>query len=193
MSKLWTLIKSMLRIKHMSEYETQANNFLAETKTSFNVEFLRNGLYFDDDKDKRDIYNITFKRGEREYKFKFGQSIAESGFKVVQTKTNHCLNNLAALKDLAQCKDKREAIQKVNNALSLHSITIYDRVKPTPYDVLACLTKYDCGTFENFCSEFGYDTDSRKAEKTYKAVCDEWINIQRLFTDEEIEDLREIQ
>lgn len=34
---------------------------------------------------------------------------------------------------------------------------------PTMYDVLTCLTKYDPDTFEDFCSEFGYDTDSRRA------------------------------
>lgn len=33
------------------------------------------------------------------------------------------------------------------------------------YDVLACLQKYDCGTFVEFAHEFGYDTDSREAEK----------------------------
>lgn len=64
---------------------------------------------------------------------------------------------------------------------------------PTAYDVLACLTKYDPGTFDNFCSEFGYDTDSRKAENVYKAVCKEYENVCRLFSDEQIELLQEIQ
>ena len=64
--------------------------------------------------------------------------------------------------------------------------------EPTPYNVLACLTKYDVGTFENFCSEFGYDTDSIKATKIYKAVVNEYKNVQRLFGDV-IEQLAEIQ
>lgn len=63
---------------------------------------------------------------------------------------------------------------------------------PTAYDVLACLTKYEVGTFENFCSEFGYDLDSRKAYKTYKAVMKEWKNIELLFTPEQLEQLQEI-
>lgn len=58
--------------------------------------------------------------------------------------------------------------------------------EPTFYDVLACLTKYDPGSFEDFCSEFGYDTDSRKAEKTYKAVCKEFAAVERLFLEEEV-------
>jgi len=32
--------------------------------------------------------------------------------------------------------------------------------EPTLYSVLACLQKYDVGTFEDFCNEFGYDTDN---------------------------------
>jgi hypothetical protein len=68
-----------------------------------------------------------------------------------------------------------------------------DTIKhPTAYDVLACVTKWNPGTFENFCSEFGYDEDSRRALKTYKAVCKEWRNISKLFTETELEQLQEI-
>lgn len=55
--------------------------------------------------------------------------------------------------------------------------------EPSAYDVLACITKNDPGTFENFCGEYGYDIDSRKAEKIYKAVCKEYKSIDRLFND----------
>lgn len=46
-------------------------------------------------------------------------------------------------------------------------------IAPSVADVVSCLLS-DCSsasndTFESFCSEFGYDTDSRKALKTYKA------------------------
>jgi hypothetical protein len=64
---------------------------------------------------------------------------------------------------------------------------------PTAYDMLTCLTKYDIGSFENFCGDFGYDTDSRAAERTYKAVCKEWEKVSGFFTSEEIEQLQEIQ
>lgn len=63
---------------------------------------------------------------------------------------------------------------------------------PKAYDVLAGITNYEVGTFENFCSDFGYDTDSRSAYKTYKAVMKEWKNVELLFTPEQIELLREI-
>jgi hypothetical protein len=63
---------------------------------------------------------------------------------------------------------------------------------PTAYDVLACIQKYDVGNFEDFCADFGYDTDSRKAKKTYHAVLKEFQNVNYLFSDV-IEKLQEIQ
>jgi hypothetical protein len=65
--------------------------------------------------------------------------------------------------------------------------------EPGMYDVLTCLTKYDPETFEDFCYNYGYDIDSRKAEKTYEAVCKEWNAVNRLFPESEVmEELREI-
>lgn len=61
------------------------------------------------------------------------------------------------------------------------------------YDVLAALTKYDPGTFLDFCAEFGYDSDSISALKTYWAVCEEYAGLARIFTREELERLAEIQ
>lgn len=65
--------------------------------------------------------------------------------------------------------------------------------QPTAYDILACLQKYDVGSLEDFCGDFGYNTDSRTAERVYKAVCKEYAAIDKLFTSEQIEQLQEIQ
>jgi len=67
--------------------------------------------------------------------------------------------------------------------------------EPTMYDVLACLTKYDVGSFDDFCSEFGYNelplSAYKATKKTYKAVCKEFEAVERLFGDV-IEELQEI-
>ena len=63
---------------------------------------------------------------------------------------------------------------------------------PKPYDVLAAIQKYDPGTFENFCGDFGYDNDSRTAEKTYMLVVKEWEKVCNFFTPEELEELQEV-
>lgn len=46
--------------------------------------------------------------------------------------------------------------------------------EPTAADVLSCLCSDAAGienaaSFDDWCAEYGYDTDSRKAERTYKA------------------------
>ena len=64
--------------------------------------------------------------------------------------------------------------------------------EPSMYDVLACLTKYDPESFDDFCASYGYDTDSRSAERIYKAVCKEYNAVERLFGDI-LDELSEIQ
>lgn len=130
----------------MTEYQIQANDFLAKTGTTFTATFKENGFYFDGDKDARDIYIIVLKNKNSRFRFTFGQSINDSN----------------------------------------------QNTPPKSYDVLASITKYEVSTFDNFCNEYGYDTDSRKALKTYKAVLREWKNIEKLFTAEQIEELQEI-
>ena len=62
--------------------------------------------------------------------------------------------------------------------------------EPTAYDVLASIEKYDVGSFEDFCSEFGYDmfddeTGRRNANTygLYKAVCREYKHVESMFYD----------
>lgn len=61
------------------------------------------------------------------------------------------------------------------------------------YDVLACIDTYSDGeSFKDFCSDFGYETDSRKAEKTYKAVMGQIEGLKRVLSAKEIEELNNI-
>lgn len=60
------------------------------------------------------------------------------------------------------------------------------------YDILASLTKYNPGMFSDFCAEYGYDADSRKAFATYEAVCEEWKKVSSFFTEEELEEMQGI-
>ena len=94
---------------------------------------------------------------------------------------------------------RQRGINKINEEiekLSREKLHIYQKnaiIEPTNYDILTCLTKYDPETFENFCSEFGYDEDSIKALKTYEAVKKESADLQTLFNEEELNELAEIQ
>lgn len=54
---------------------------------------------------------------------------------------------------------------------------------PKLEDVLDCMASdasgaETAGSFEEWCSEYGYDTDSRKAEKTYSAITKQAVRLQ---------------
>ena len=84
---------------------------------------------------------------------------------------------------------------------SIYNIT--HNITPTCYDILACLMKYDPGDYEDFCSEFGYETETEnefgryarnaKAYHIWRACCDEWEKVRRVFGEgETLEELQEI-
>ena len=60
----------------MTEYEKQAQDFLESTGTVLTVEYDGFRKYFPNDKEKRAVFEFTLRRGEKEYKGTFGQSIA---------------------------------------------------------------------------------------------------------------------
>lgn len=64
-------------------------------------------------------------------------------------------------------------------------------IEPKKEDLLYCLVSdYNSpNNFENFCDEFGYDQDSRKAEKIFKAIQKEATKLDKIFPNREIEDL----
>ena len=72
--------QSAVAVTEESSYEKQANDFLASTKSTLSVKFLKHDKYFDGDKESRDIYYCTLKRGKKSYRFNLGQSINGSEF-----------------------------------------------------------------------------------------------------------------
>lgn len=55
---------------------------------------------------------------------------------------------------------------------------------PTPAEIMECLISdafAGAQTFEEFCADFGYDTDSRSAEATWNACIKTTAALRRLF------------
>lgn len=158
-----------------NEYDEQALAFLKETGTEMKIRFLKVGKNPNwDDKYERNIYSVTMKNKYGEMKVRFYDSYA----------------NYKAHK------------------------------KPREYDVLACLEKYDVGSFWDFCSEFGYEAKKLrkndpckrcpergyckgedtycdylkdyKTYQTYKGCVKEYTDLIGMFTEEQMEKLREI-
>jgi hypothetical protein len=148
-----------------TNYKQQAADFMTKTGATMKAELLGNMPHFDDAEEARDVYQITLTRGKQAYSFRFGQSIANSGTSVKRSRNGKTMYD--------------------------HELIPRKRIIPTEYDIIAAVQKNDVGTFADFCSEFGYDEDSRKAEKIYFAVQKEWAGIERIFGDV-IEELQEI-
>lgn len=170
-------------------YIKQAQDFLQSTGTTFKAEFLKYNYYFADDTAPRDIYLITLQRGCREYTFNFGQSVANSGFYAQQG-----VQKIPIDRKYLKVSDIQiwRARTKYGLSFRLGHDRIHRPTAPTEYDVLSCLTHYDPYTLEDFCDCYGYDTDSIRANELYKDVVNEWQNVCILWSDEEIEILREI-
>ena len=67
--------------------------------------------------------------------------------------------------------------------------------KPSAYDILACLQKYDAGSLDDFADEFGYSGSGMKISEIVKLhfnVCEEYKKVLRLWGDK-MEELEEIQ
>jgi len=60
--------------------------------------------------------------------------------------------------------------------------------EPDLYSVLSTISlEYEApATFEDFCSEFGYDRDSRKAEKSFKGLKRMSEKLHKIFTDDDL-------
>jgi hypothetical protein len=163
-----------------SEYDLAVDVVSKVFTFSFDAAFLKNDYHFKDDASTRDIYKITLNRGSRSFSFDFGQSVSNSSY--YEDKKNGNKFTLSG--------------RGINNKYIIRKDYLYSLVagkKPSLYDVLTRLQKCDVGSFEDFCSEFGYDTDSRQAKKTYKAVCKEYKNMCTLFSNEELRVLSVIQ
>jgi hypothetical protein len=125
-------------------YQQQANDFATATGTKLKINRTTYGYHFEEDEEKRYIFNCTLTRKGKRYTFNFGQSFSA------------------------------------------------EDTPPTMYDILTCLEKYGYNSFHDFCYEYGYNEDSIKALKTYKAVQREFNGVNRLFSDI-LEQLQEIQ
>lgn len=169
----------------MSKYVEQAEEFLRKANATMEFQFagyVVPPLWGENEKPHAS-YRVTITTPRGSYTLDFYDSLANTEIlqmtteDYVKKKFRRCLDGCTySERSTAQ----RELKQKKAKA------------KLTCYDVLACITHYDPGSFQNFCDDFGYSNDSIRALKTYLAVQDEWENLRRIFTSEQLEELAEI-
>ena len=62
----------------MNKYEIQAQKWLKETGSSLKIEFVALDYHFNNDKEKRNIFDVTLSNKKGRYRFQFGNSIGNT-------------------------------------------------------------------------------------------------------------------
>lgn len=168
-----------------TEYTKQAEKFLQDANATMKIELQGRAINtMWKEKQLRNLYAVTITTPRGSYTFDFWDSLYNTEL-TQMTAQEYARKYLRQIWDIMrfteQQKARAELAQKQKEA------------RPDCYDVLACLTKYDPGTFEDFCAEYGYDEDSRTAERIYIAVQNEFANLKRIFDPEQLEAMQEIQ
>ena len=168
----------------MTEYTKQALEFLERANATCSIEF--GGCTTNPDweeKERRNFYNITLSTPRGSMSFIFWDSIHNTEISKL-TLAEYAKKRFKCQYEFLTYTDKAKASKELKEKQAA--------AVPTVYEILACMTKYDPGTFDEFCSEFGYDEDSKTADRIYIAVTKEYKQLERLFTPEQMEQLQEI-
>ena len=168
-----------------SEYQEQALEFLRKANATMKIEVVGPDYPNWDEDNVHLRHSVTLTTQKGSYTFLFWGSRLQA----------ELWDTPSALEKLA-CKTFGRHYEGLTNSEKAKIRKIIrersEELKTTEYDVLACLTKYDPGTHEDFCADFGYDTDSIRGLKTYVAVQKEYHELCRIFTPEQLEAMQEI-
>lgn len=171
----------------MTNYNEQAKQFLESTKTTLGIEKATEQtppIWATNEKHGIK-YTVTLSNSRGSYTFPFWDSV-------------HNREVIDAIEKAAATRTPwdRQSPEyfRAKDILKKNGATISDVEKFTPdaYDILACLDVLHEDTFEDFCSSFGYDVDSRQALKIFKAAEKQDRALRKLFTLEELDLLQDI-
>lgn len=167
----------------VNEYDKQANDFLDKHGVSCNIERVGLEVKHDWDSASHMKYRVTLKRLDKVMSYDFFDSIHNTGI-LTRSKDEWARKIYGRFYEGLSTSEKNSLNRLINKEK--------EKATPGAYDVLACLVTSDPGIFDDFCNEFGYDSDSVKAFNIYRAVQEQYRDLCRVFTQEQLEELGEI-
>ena len=169
----------------MTEYELQAKQFLKDCNATMEIKFMGKDIpsHWLGETKPHNKYQFTITTPKGKYTSYFWDSLYSTEFSEMTA------DDLACKKYKAHY-DVLRGYEKTNVLRELKSLKA--KAKPTEYDILACLEKYSYDSFSDFCYEFGYSTDSISARETFLACGEQYAGLRRIFTEEQMEMLMEI-
>lgn len=170
----------------MSEYTQQAKDFLASCNATMEIKYVGLEKPNWDDEPHR-TYDCTIKTPRGEMMVHFYDS----------------LHNTELYMPYDELYERR--FRYKYSGLTIHEKNRFqkqikeerEKAVPTEYSILSCLQTYDVGSMDDFMYEFGYEIkctqDMTNFINTYNAVVKEYNDVRRCFTEEQIEQMCEIQ
>lgn len=175
----------------LSEYDKQANKFLKVTDSTLEVRLAdpQKAPLWAVNEIHGNHYIVTLKSPRGAFTFDYWDSIANAKqIKALQLIKNAQWGDISS--DYYQAQDELKEIfgKKLSTVNVRRHYDEYEKeLHPRAYPVLACLNLLYSDSFEDFCAEYGYDTDSITASKTYSAMQEQDRMLRRLYTLDELE------
>lgn len=170
----------------MTEYQAQVKQFLADCNATMEIKFVGKEIpaHWKDETKPHNKYQFTITTPKGKYTSYFWDSLHNTEVSEVSERT-YAQQKYKASYDCLRSHEKAKARAELAK-LKANAI-------PTEYDILACVEKYSYDSFSDFCAEFGFSTDSISARETFLACGEEYAGLRRIFTEEQMEKLMEIQ
>ena len=171
----------------MTDYKQKAKDFLASCNATIRIVFVGQEINHSWDEDKpRNKYHFYITTPLGKMDGYFWDSFQNTEF-TNRTYAEHAHAAMRKTPDYVLPMDFPTIPQFIEQQR---------KTRPSAYDILACLEKYDVGTIDDFVREFGYEvrkwSDVRRIEDIYHAVVKQYHDLCRIFTPEQMEMLREI-
>ena len=169
----------------MIDYQKQAKDFLEACNATMEIQFVGKEIpaHWQGETKPHNKYQFTITTPKGKYTSYFWDSLRNTEISEMSVQRYAEKKYKIHWYDVSAF-EKGKAIRELG--------TLKSEAKPTEYDILACMEKYSYDSFNDFCAEFGYSTDSISARETYIACGEEYAGLCRIFTPEQMEMLREI-
>lgn len=181
----------------MSEYEKRAEDFLRKTKTTLRIEKaeVQKIARWGEDKNAEKHINwiCTLENKRHKYSFDFWGTVKD--WEIFQAvKNGGKFEMMKDSRDFANDKMlKNEGINISELRTKEGKEKILSSLKPSAYDILACLDTNSGDTIKDFCANLGMSEDSIKANEAFRATQEQENNLRKLFDFQELEQLGSIQ
>ena len=169
----------------MTDYQAQAKQFLADCNATMEINFIGKEVpsHWLGETKPHNKYQFTITTPKGKYTSYFWDSL-------YNTKVSEVSERIYAQQKYKASYDCLRSHEKAKARAELAKLKA--NAIPTEYDILACVEKYSYDSFSDFCAEFGYSTDSISARETFLACGEEYAGLRRIFTEEQMEKMREI-